>query len=380
MTIKDILLSWYIQHILIPRIEIIDRPGFIVTQASGRGRQTYLRVLLLPEQLFVNLEMKTIEEKGEEGKQALYNTGKRFGWSWASLSGFPTIKTASQSELTQFADFLVTYVGVTYASKATHTINLKTQHFLFKAKNYIICRKNGQGYIMTAGGISGIWAYMMNNPMIEGIQQKCSGRGDEWCEVLCAPTEFLEANHFNFNKMKELSDIKLSKTYIDMNKIRETTYAKNSLKDLINAGLFRYEGGVMSYKDDRYFLCESHLIYILEEEMRKLNGGEKILFDVAFNYGKELAKGNEKNYSAFITHYISALGWGDVVSLRKEGKCFVYASHYPWIWESKNPNFTLFRGMVSGILSGSLGREVILEKIKTDISRGSLSIGITERD
>ena len=113
---------------------------------------------------------------------------------------------------------------------------------------------------------------------------------------------------------KELQDAKT------LNEIRKTTYSINSLKDLIDAKFFKYHEGVLSYKKIRFFACDAHLLYILEEEISKLENGEQILFDNCFNYGKfvrEIYGG--KNYQKIITDYYPALEFGDIIVWQAEG-------------------------------------------------------------
>jgi hypothetical protein len=54
----------------------------------------------------------------------------------------------------------------------------------------------------------------------------------------------------------------------------------------------------------RFFACDSHILYLLESELTKLDDGEHILFDACFEYGKMLSENyGRKNYQKFIFAY-----------------------------------------------------------------------------
>lgn len=376
MSIKDSVVSWFINRILIPKIEIIDHPGFIITSFSEKTRETYLRDMFLEERLFSLIEKKIVKEYGDKGRKALYSAGKKFGYIYASLSNFPQLD-GNKNDFLNFCYFLVRYVTSINAVEASHEIDLERKRFTIEFDGYSICRENGLGYIMTSGGIAGIWSYLVKDKTVEGIEVKCQGRGDKNCFLIVQPLkEFKKDKLVPFTET-DLDKLTFTKDYKKLNQIRKTKFAKNSLKTLLNAHIFKYSKGFLTYKDLRYFYCESHVLYYLEKELSKLPGGEKILFDACFEFGGFLQKqSKEKSYKKFITDYFSALGWGDVVVIEKE-KLTIASVYYPWSIYSKDSNYTIFRGVISGFISACLKKKVKFSKVRKTI-RDYLTVEIHE--
>ncbi|MCX6665060.1 MAG: hypothetical protein NT038_03215 [Euryarchaeota archaeon] len=358
MAVKDRVVTWYIQNIIIPRREIIDKPGFIITAFTEHKKTTYLRDIFLPEQLFEIIEKRIIECFGERGKQVLYSAGKKNGYIYSSLSNFPTIQRCTKKEFSDFTYLLVRFVEGTYAKEAKYEINIDEKMFNIYFKDYIICRHNGLGYIMTDGGIAGIWAYAMQDKTVEGIQIECQGRGNQQCYIICAPEVFLLKKTPHIFHELDLSDQKSDSLYKTMNEIRKTIYSKNSLKDLLNAGFFEFKQGILSYKKNRFFFCDSHILYLLEQEIAKLDGGEQVLFNACFEYGKLLQETyGYKDYQKFIPDFFSALGFGEVRVLDPT-KPSIASVYYPWTIFSETSKYIIFRGIVSGFVSSSLGKQI----------------------
>jgi predicted hydrocarbon binding protein/CRISPR/Cas system CSM-associated protein Csm2 small subunit len=368
MPVKDRVVNWFIKNIIIPKREIIDKPGFIVNTFGGKNQPIFLREFFLSEHLLELIENRIVEKYGDEGRHVLYSAGKKFGYIYASMSNFPTIKETKKKEFLDFAYFLVRYIETLFATDVQHEINLEDKVFTMNIKDYIICRNNGLGYIMTDGGTAGIWSYALSDKTIEGMQVKCQGRGNNKCQLICAPEKKLKELNNKFFTEINLQDKKMDNVYKKLNEIRTTTYSTNSLRDLINANFFQYKGGVLSYKKNRFFACDSHLLYILEDEIAKLENGEKILFDVCFEYGKfvrELYSG--KNYKKFITDYYPALGFGDI-NISDSNDIKVASVFYPWTIFSEKSRYIIFRGIMSGFISDSIGERIDFKNFDLKIS------------
>ena len=339
-------------------MEIIDRPGFIIVTISEKNQETYLRQLFLPERLLELIEKKIVEEYGDLGKSALYSIGKKFGYVYSSMSNFPTRINNNEKELKDFIYLFVRYCESTYAQRAEHYLDLDKKIFTINFNGYIICRHNGLGFIMTDGGCAGIWAYMMQDKEIEAIQLECEGRGHQRCYVFCGPTEEIKEQTTRFYQESNLTDTKFDDVYRKLNEIQKTTYAKNSLKDLIDIGFIDYKQGVLAYKGMRFFSCDSHLIYILEDEIKKLNNGEKLLFEASAEFGEELQKlYGETDYQKFIMDFFPALGFGDIFIAKSE-KLKVISDFYPWTSLSDRSRYIIFRGILSGFVSSSVGQKI----------------------
>ncbi|RLF52916.1 MAG: hypothetical protein DRN24_02410 [Thermoplasmata archaeon] len=367
MPVKDRVVTWYIRNVILPRREIIDKPGFVITSLSGEYHTILLRDLFLPELLFELIENNIVQQYDMKGRQALYSAGKKFGYIYSSMSSFPTIQNSSKKEFSDFAYFLVRFVEGTYAQQAKHKLELDKKIFTISFDDYIICRHNGIGHIMTEGGITGIWSYAMQDKSIEGVQLECQGRGNERCIVLCAPEKIIKERSNKFFREQDLSDQKFDNIYKTMNAIRPTKYSSNSLKKLLNAGFFKFKRGVLSYKGHRFFACDSYILYFLEEELIKLENGEQILFDTCFEYGKylrELYAGVD--YQKFIPDFFSALGFGDIFVIPSD-EIKIASIYYPWTHLSEKSKYVILRGLMSGIVSSSLGKKIEFTKYNISV-------------
>lgn len=377
MPVKDRVVSWWIQNIIIPQQEIIDKPGFIVTTFTEKKFTTYLREFFIPEKLFEIIENRIVEHYGEHGRQVLYSSGKKFGYIYASMSNFTTLKNSSAEDISKFAYLLVRYIEGTYAQQAEHETDVEQKRFTIYFDNYIICRNNGIGHIMTEGGITGIWSYGMQDTSIEGVQLECQGRGNQRCCVICAPCNKIQEKIKKFFCENNLTALKSDSTYKTLNEIRQTTYVKNSLKDLLDAGFFTYKRGIISYKDNRFFHCESHILYLLEQEIVKLENGEQILFDACIEYGKFIAESyGKKDYQKFIPDFFSALGFGDILVINSD-KLSIAFIYYPWTIYSQQSKYIILRGIMSGIVSSLSSREIRFTNAKVNVET-FLTVTISE--
>ena len=367
MPVKDRVVTWFIQNVVIPKREIIDNPGFIVTTFTEYKQETYLREIFLGEFLFELIEDKIIERYGDQGKQVLYSAGKKFGYLYASLSNFPTINNHSIKELNDFLYSFVRYLEVTFSRQATHEINFEEKSFTIALKDYIVCRHNGHGYIMTEGGTAGIWAFMMQDNEIESSHLECQGRGDSNCLILCAPKDKILEKTKDCYHESNLFELKFGEKYKVLNEIRKTTYARYSMRDLIDTGLIDFKDGSFSYKNMRLFGTESHILYILEREIAKLDGGEEVLFEACFSFGKflcEIYDGND--YNKFIPDFFSALGFGDIFVNNING-IQINFSFYPWTTFSDDSTYVILRGVLSGFISNAIGENIYFSKSSIDV-------------
>jgi len=113
--------------------------------------------------------------------------------------------------------------------------------------------------------------------------------------------------------------------------------------------------------------------------LKKIKNGLKILWDCSFEFGKRLAKiSGKQDPCKFITDFFSALGFGDILALEKRGRYEIIVKYFPWFYYEKEIDFTMFRGMLSGVISGFTGKEILLKKIEKDTREGNLSLYITE--
>lgn len=366
MLIKDRVVTWYIQNVILPRRIILDKPGFIITTFTEKNVTTYLRELFFPEQLLEYIETTIVQQYGEPGKQALYSSGKKFGYLYASMSNFPTIATSSEKELIDFAYLFIRFVEGTFAQKADHTADFQKKIVTITFDNYIICRHTGHGQIMTEGGSAGIWAYTLQDMTIESVQLQCQGRGDKQCYLMVAPEKQLLEKTSSIYHERNLSRYTSDDIYKIMNEVRPIQNSNNSLQVLLDTGFFNYSKGIVSYHSDRFFDTEISLFYLLEEEISRLPNGEQILFNAGAEYGRRLQKiYGGTDYKKFISDFFPALGFGDIV-VHDGNNLEICTNYYPWTVFSDHSQFIIFRGIMSGIVSGALQQRINFQHFTID--------------
>jgi hypothetical protein len=372
LKLKEKLASLYIKYYLMPKIEDITHPGFIITKFSSEERELFLRDIFLPELLFSEIENRFEKQYGAEGVKALYAVGKKGGYAYASLSG---LTRRSQEEAGKFKNYvweLLQFVGGTYASDVSLEIDLDKKRIDVVFDKFIICEMNGKGYIMTEGGIAGIWAYLIEDPSVEGIQIKCQGRKDDKCHLISQPISSFE--QLPRGTANELPKIEYSEEYMEYNKIRKTEYCNDSLEGLLDSQFFDYENGAVISKGIRHFEFDPHIIYFLEEECKKLPNGAELLFQTCFDIGVKIVTSADKKTTMFIMDYLSALGWGDILVLSDNENAEFCSRFYPWTSLSTNSEYIVFRGLVSGMLSSALDKEIKFHTVHIDYDQGYLVI------
>ncbi|MBU4246169.1 MAG: hypothetical protein ABIF85_02130 [Nanoarchaeota archaeon] len=376
--VKDEILNWFLRNVYLPRIEVIDKSGFIFVN----GNKKYLRDIAFPEYIFIELEKKL------DG-QMLYTAGKIFGYNYARNTDTLVIGAVDKNKFLNGFYFMVRYIeSISYGRKLNHTIDYGDKIFQMTAKDFIICSKNGIGHTIIEGTFAGFCAYAFSDKSIEGIQLKCQGRKDTLCEVICAPSAILAKKGIKQYISKEIYDLLIDYEYLEVNKEHKTQFSSYSLKKFIDFGVFKYDHGTIDYKNERFFLCESSLMYIMEKMIVRSKDADKILFNVSFDWGAQIA-GKEKDSEGksislnmhpeqFISEFMSSLGWGDISVFKKSGKYSVFSNFFPWTKLSKDIKYTMFRGILSGMLTRFFGKKVILSRVKTDISQGYFSVVVSE--
>ena len=91
-------------------MEEIDKPGFISENFTYKKIGIHLREIFLPENLFSNLERKSLD-------YIFYKIGKEFAFINSSMSYFPTVTETEIKNFLNFASILIKYVEGTWASK-----------------------------------------------------------------------------------------------------------------------------------------------------------------------------------------------------------------------------------------------------------------------
>ena len=361
MRAKDSVVSWFVRNIVLQKVERIDKPGFITITTTTGKESVNIRELFMPEGLLAGLENE-ISKKSKAGDLLLYSCGKRFGYAYSTLSDFPTVR-GGRRQFLSFVYFLVRWVESTYAGNISHSIDYENRVFRISMDNYVVCRENGKGWLLGPGGIAGIWAYMACDDTVEAVQTKCQGRGDPRCEIVAAPYDSLAAEGLKPFRTGKMEPLKLDREYLETNQTRPTRWASHSLRSLIDSGFFKYSRGQVTFKSERFFLCEASLMYVLEKELAKLSGGLKTLFDVSFGFGREIARlSGSKDPARFIGDLFPALGFGDILVEKRPWKVMVNC--FPWTKWADDISFAMFRGMLSGVITEMAGEKVILKKTR----------------
>ncbi|MBI4894774.1 MAG: hypothetical protein HY833_03495 [Candidatus Aenigmarchaeota archaeon] len=371
MGVKDNLVSWFIKNIEMSRMELIENPGFVVTQFSEKGANVFMREIFFPEEIFANIERNVESKMGERGAKLLYSAGKTFGRTYSKMSAFPKFEPGKEEEMQEFVYMFIRYMEAMWSGGIQHTLDLEKKTLEMKATDFVVCRKSGIGRIISEGTGAGFWEYIMDDPTIEGSHPKCIGRGADTCDMVYAPNYRLRDVGLNYPESESTDNVKIvTPEYVELNQIREPQFSRSSFKNMVDSGHIEYKNGVVKFADERHMLCEASIFYLVETALSKENG-DRIVFQSAFDYGMRLAqKLDNGKVEPLISDYLSALGWGDSIVLNKDGKYRIISNYFPWTPLAGSVTFSMFRGMVSGILSGKAGRQVLLDKISMGTSQG----------
>jgi len=369
--LKGKLAAAYVKY-LVEKTEDITTPGFILTKLAGSGCGLLLRDVFLPEDIFVKIENKVVEKYGEKGQQILYAAGKKGGHAYAALSNFTRKSHSSKAEFEAFGWILMEFIGGTYASDVVINLNTDKKRLEIKFKDFIICEKTGKGHFLTEGGIAGIWSYLTEDPTVEAIHLKCQGRGEGECHVLIQPRrDFSTPVPYN---VTDLPSVSYSDEYQVYNKINKTEYTHLTLEELIQEQVGEYSKGKVLIKNVRHFEFDPDILYILEKEISSVDGGEQLLFDVAYETGRSVITALSNPSIQLIIDYLGALGWGDTLILEDNQGYAANIRYFPWTNYSASARFIIFRGWLSGMLSQVTGKEVRFNNFEANCLGGYLSI------
>ena len=345
--------EWFLKRVLLPKIFVINNPGFITGryfELMGLGH--FSRHIFLPEALIVDLENRIIKKMGGAGRKMLYGAAKVSTWRFCRVMGIPPFapnKVSSDSKL------LFTFLETMYAKSLKVTVDENNKLMTMIGDDVAVCGENGEGYFVPVGALAGLWSYGYQDKSLEAVQTKCQGRKDKNCKFLAGPKTSLKNNAVAFG---DFSEFKKGNNYEFFNKV--TNLGKPSLEDMVNKYFFKYRGGVLEIWGERFFPFEIGYLYMLESEIRK-NNCEDILFDASYSFHKRLIdKGTDKDALSFMVSFLKAIGWGKLTALKGK-KSKVIVEHFPWTSiYGKSESFPIFAGAVSAFLSKEQGRELRL--------------------
>jgi hypothetical protein len=239
-------------------------------------------------------------------------------------------------------------------------VDLDKRTLTLKAHDMAICRKNGKGYFIPVGTVAGIWSYYVQDKSLEATQIKCQGRGDDLCEVYAGPKDKLSNKDLiaisNFEVPLESSNYK---TFNKPTDIREP-----SLKSMINQYYFNYDSGLLQIWNKRFFPFEIGYPYLIEQKAKQLGISDN-LFEVSKNFYKSLMDSEKiEKPLQFISSFLKATGWGNVILITKK-KLSIECTNFPWTsLYGTEDDFPIFRGAISGLISGFRKKDVVFEITK----------------
>ncbi len=352
----DPIKDWFIKKVVLPRSFVINSPGFITgryIEIVGIGH--FSRHIFLPESFIVDFEKKVYEKKGDEGLRELYKIAKSATWRFSKIMGIPT---KSKQPIEKVAPLLFKFLETMYAKEIKTDVNVEKRLLKMKANEMAVYRKNGLGYFLPLGCLSGLWSYVTEDKSIEAEHKDLHNKEHGECVLRAGPKDLLE----NPIVADEFDTYEEASGYSSMN--APTPIKSLSLEELINNYYFKYNSGLLEMWGERFFPFELGYIFILENQMKKM-GLDDVIYDCSFDFYKKFANNLEKKTLTFSDSFMCALGWGKISTFSGD-KIKVQIEHYPWCkMFDKNGSFPIISGSLSGLCSGIKNREIKLEAKKS---------------
>ena len=225
------------------------------------------------------------------------------------------------------------------------------------------------------GGICGLWGWMMADFSVEGTQIKCEGRNDDECRSVCTTDKMFNQRKITFIKYNNKIECdSATKEYLAYNSIRPIKFSNSCMKKLIDGNIVAYDKGKIEYNGERYFPLSIDFLFILESQIKKLQGADKILFQTAFQSGIRIAKKERTIDLKFISDLVSSHGWGDLYI--EDNLQNIIITYYPWHQLIKECKFEIFLGLLSGLVSSYKNREIYLKFKKISFEGGLVSFNM----
>ena len=119
-------------------------------------------------------------------------------------------------------------------------------------------------------------------------------------------------------------------------------------------------------------------MYFLENELKNVSDGLELLWDISFDFGKALAKkAGRQEPCKFIMDVFPALGFGDILAVANDAGYELSVANFPWTELADSTDFVMFRGMLSGVISGLTNERIELRTINKAVSAGYLALHIS---
>lgn len=325
VSIKDGFANWYIRNFLISRAQIFDRPGFVAFNLKG-NHGFYSRQVIFSELFFSDLETNISNELGDQGDKLIYDLGKAFGVRFSLMSNLKKLDFQKSKETEQAIFLVVKFIEGTYAENISYKLDLQSNIIEFEFDNIVICRKSGKGYFLSAGGAAGIWSVLTGRDDIEAVHYACQGRGDPICKVIVGPRDELIKKGYKFFTTNLVENFSMDIKYLELNKIVDLADSR-SLQSFLDSGFFSYKLGRIFRGDDRFFIIEASILYLLEKYLCCDEKSKKILEQVSLEYGKKTFFGNSPKD---LIDFLSAFGFGKVVVVKSSSGWIITFDYFPW--------------------------------------------------
>ncbi|HDP73399.1 MAG TPA: hypothetical protein ENN46_00355 [Candidatus Woesearchaeota archaeon] len=345
MRLKNKFVKWWVQNLLSKKFTRAV-PGFIVTNFDNFSNKTSYRLLLLPEDIFVNIENRLVD-KSEKYKESLVKLGEDWGYNFAYLLSVPVYTGENEKALQRFISSAYKYGLTAWVRDVKYlNIDLRKGEIRAKSTDFVIARKNRMGLILYQGCIKGLFQYVFNKK-IEITSIKLS---KDFSDI-----EFtMSITDKRYNPSFKYSREVLSQ-YREINAIRPLSHFKEGGDSAIYDKVFKTEDGLFYWRDYCLIYVGCIVLYLLESRIKE----KQVLFDIGFDWGKEFFQGENLNF--FLKTFV-LFGFGDVAVI--PGKTpKVVMKYFPWEPLEKDVNdFSLVRGILSGALSSVYSKEIHLKK------------------
>ncbi|MBT4870016.1 MAG: hypothetical protein HON47_00380 [Candidatus Diapherotrites archaeon] len=378
MAIKDNFVGLYIRRFVIPGALVFNKPGFVDFKISGKT-SIYARQIFYPEDFFVKFESRIVGAFGDEGRKQLYSIGKKFGYRFAQSGKFENVSNNPGDKIKKWISIVSKFVEGTYASLIENTTDVSLKKTDFTLKNFTVLEELGYEYIFATGGTAGLMAWMFQDPTIEVVLHDVKGnKGNYDGVVTSAPFNYLNSHFkdqliFSETNLDGLSEE--FQNYVSFNQHAEIMH-KKSFQSYLDFNFFKYQKGIITFNNNRFFLFETSGTYLIEYELLKSKKKKylDILFGAAFDTGYETMSQFGSNLNE-VFEVLSALGWGEVLQFSSAGNQIkISINHFPWSKWYDDIDFLMVRGFLSGIVSKINKKKMLFEKPVIDLSKGSLSL------
>ncbi len=366
--ITDDVMRLYIQHFIMNRSQEINVPGFVFFKLPNKTA-IKVRQVVVPEDFFVNFE-KAMAAKGKKAQAALYSVGKRFGYGFALLGEFSSIKDKSGRQLVEYINVINKFIEGTYATRIECKVNLDTKSATYFMEKPIVIEKLGYGYFLPLAAAAGLMAYLFQDPTIEGIQENFdteTGKG----MLHYAPANSLMASGKEFFEEHNLSELEINADYTKLNSAKVLNHSNYSLRTLLDSKFFALNNGFLLNGHERYFILEVSALYLIEKDLKDYS---EDIYNAAFTSGIRILNAVKAPSLKTITDYLSAFGWGDILITAQGNGYRAGVSYFPYNGLYKEASFLIFSGFLAGMLTTVFGKTIRFSKIESNVMRGYLEL------